>query len=53
VETCRWSGWVCRELAVDCATVPADDPRAVCCSDPDRHVIAERAWTSPVFYVPE
>jgi hypothetical protein len=53
VETCRWSGWVCRELAVDCATVSADDPRAVCCTDPDRHVIAERAWTSPVFYVPE
>lgn len=53
VETCRWSGWLCRDLAVDCATVAPTDPTAICCTEPARHVISERAWTSPVFYVPE
>ena len=52
VQTCRWSGFVCRELSVDCTTIEADDPRATCCTEPSRHVIAERAWTSPVFYLP-
>jgi hypothetical protein len=52
VQTCRWSGFVCRELAVDCASIEAADPRATCCTEPSRHVIAERAWTSPVFYLP-
>lgn len=52
VETCRWSGWVCRELDVDCASIAAEDPLASCC-DVERHAIRERAWTSPVFYSPE
>lgn len=52
VPTCRWSHYVCAESGVDCATVSDDDPRAVCCGDRARHVIRERAWTSPVWWTP-
>ncbi|WP_053235346.1 DUF3604 domain-containing protein [Sandaracinus amylolyticus] len=52
VPTCRWSHYVCAESGVDCATIDADDPRAVCCGDRARHVIRERAWTSPVWWTP-
>lgn len=51
VPTCRWSRYVCDEARVDCASIASDDPLAVCC-DPARHAIQERAWTSPVWWVP-
>ncbi len=52
VQTCRWSGWVCRELSVDCDAIEPTDPRITCCNEPSRHTLHERAWTSPVFYLP-
>ena len=45
--SCRWSRYVCMERGVDCATIAADDPLAACCPL-ERHVIRERAWTSPI-----
>ncbi|MDQ3036831.1 MAG: DUF3604 domain-containing protein [Myxococcota bacterium] len=54
VPTCRWSRHVCNEASVDCGTLAADDPLAACCDpDPASHVIRERAWTSPVWWIPE
>lgn len=42
---CRWSAWDC--LGLD----PADRP-ASCTDDDVARVIQERAWSSPVWYVP-
>ena len=43
--SCRWNAWQCLEFAA------ADRPSA--CDNPDfTEVIQERAWTSPVWYVP-
>lgn len=51
--TCRWSRRACLEEGVDCAAIDATDPRWSCC-DPDvARTIQERAWTSPIWYVPE
>ena len=51
--TCRWSRRICNALAVDCATVTAAD-RAYACCDPagPPDTIQERAWTSPIWYLP-
>ncbi|MCC7541666.1 MAG: DUF3604 domain-containing protein, partial [Deltaproteobacteria bacterium] len=51
VPTCRWSQHVCVELGVDCDTLAAGDPLALCCDEdgPPRS-IEERAWTSPIWY---
>jgi hypothetical protein len=48
--SCRWSGWECLRLRQSVAE--ADLPGA-CRGDPDRHVIQERAWTSPIWYEPQ
>ena len=43
--SCRWNAWQCLEFA------PEDRPEA--CDSPDfTKVIQERAWTSPIWYVP-
>lgn len=51
--TCRWSHRVCLEAGVDCASV---EPGSVfdrsCCRDELPRTIQERAWTSPIWYVP-
>jgi hypothetical protein len=52
--TCRWSAWECNSLGVDCSdpgSVPAEF--ANCCSPDFPRTIQERAWTSPIYYVPE
>jgi hypothetical protein len=44
--TCRWNTWMCNRLA--------PDERPPSCTDPTvPKVIQERAWTSPIWYVPE
>jgi hypothetical protein len=50
--TCRWSQYVCNALALDCATITADHPHAACCDPAREGSVEERAWTSPIFYVP-
>ena len=51
VPTCRWSQQQCVAAAVDC-TGPVDDGFAGCCDDTIERTIQERAWSSPVWYVP-
>ena len=52
--TCRWSQHTCRELALDCATAdPETNVYAACCDDAIPKKLQERAWTSPIWYVPE
>lgn len=50
--TCRWSRYACNAQGVDCATTREGDPFYACCDPNIAHTIQERAWTSPVFYVP-
>lgn len=50
--TCRWSRRVCNELRVDCARVPSDSPLRACCDGSLPDAIQERAWTSPIWYLP-
>ena len=50
--TCRWSQHLCLREAVDCDTVAADDPLAVCCNDALPATLRERAWTSPIWFSP-
>jgi hypothetical protein len=51
--SCRWSWYVCRAHGVDCAA-PDSVPPALeaCCADDFARTIQERAWTSPIWYVP-
>ncbi len=43
--SCRWNTWQCLEFA--------EDERPAACDDPALpKVIQERAWTSPIWYVP-
>ncbi len=50
--TCRWSRYACNALAVDCGATSPGDPLYACCDPAISHVIQERAWTSPIWYVP-
>lgn len=51
--SCRWNSYICIAQQVNCA-VPEDVPPGFeqCCSEEYPRVIQERAWTSPVWYVP-
>ncbi|MCA9506756.1 MAG: DUF3604 domain-containing protein, partial [Myxococcales bacterium] len=50
--TCRWSRVACNAAGVDCATISDTDPLRDCCDPNVSHTIQERAWTSPIWYVP-
>jgi hypothetical protein len=51
--TCRWSQRICASAGVRCDD-PASPPEGLegCCADEHRKVIQERAWTSPIWYIP-
>jgi hypothetical protein len=50
--SCRWSTWTCQAAEVDC-TAPEKLPEelAGCCAGLPE-LVRERAWSSPVFYMP-
>ena len=60
--TCRWSTYDCLAGGVspfdpDCAATAAGGPYANCCRNESNHsfiapTIRERAWTSPIWFVP-
>ncbi|MBX3275519.1 MAG: DUF3604 domain-containing protein [Sandaracinaceae bacterium] len=52
VPTCRWSRALCNAQGLDCAAIDASHPMWSCCDPTVEHVIEERAWTSPIWYVP-
>jgi len=49
---CRWSRRACNAAAVDCATATPGSALASCCDGSIPDTIQERAWTSPIFYLP-
>lgn len=50
--TCRWSRRLCNSLRVDCATVAPASPLRACCDGSLPDAVQERAWTSPIWYLP-
>ncbi len=50
--SCRWSRRLCNAEGVDCATLATDSPLRACCDGSLPDTIQERAWTSPIWYVP-
>lgn len=51
--TCRWSTYACNTGTFDCAnpsSVPAE--YAACCTAGLEATVQERAWSSPIWYVP-
>jgi hypothetical protein len=50
--TCRWSHRLCLSEGVDCATQAADSPLRACCDGSLPETVQERAWTSPIWYLP-
>ena len=51
--SCRWSSYVCGAVMADCAD-PSSVPEDLrdCCRDTFSPVIQERAWSSPIWYMP-
>lgn len=45
VPSCRWSAWACLELNGDDRPAACDDPAVP-------KTVRERAWTSPIWYLP-
>ena len=51
--SCRWSHRLCLETAVDCGSEPpASELFRSCCTDDLDETVQERAWTSPIWYLP-
>ena len=51
--TCRWSRFACQAAGVDCASTSPGDDLYACCDPALDHTVQERAWTSPIWYVPD
>ncbi len=51
--TCRWSRRLCLSEHVDCTTQASDSPLRACCDGSLPDTIQERAWTSPIWYLPD
>jgi hypothetical protein len=51
--SCRWSQQLCVDAGVRC-DVPASIPQGLqsCCAVGHKKVVQERAWSSPIWYVP-
>jgi hypothetical protein len=50
--TTRWSGFDCKQAGVDCR-VGAPPGLEACCDGSVPMKLQERAWTSPIWYVPQ
>ncbi|MEM9067914.1 MAG: DUF3604 domain-containing protein [Myxococcota bacterium] len=50
--TCRWSRRLCNAEGVDCDTLEEDSPLRSCCDGSIPDTIQERAWSSPIWYLP-
>ncbi len=50
--TCRWSQRLCLAEGVDCATVDPTSALSACCDGSIPQTVQERAWTSPIWYLP-
>ena len=50
--TCRWSQRLCLAEEVDCDTVDPDSALSACCDGSIPQTVQERAWTSPIWYLP-
>ncbi len=51
--SCRWSQRICNSHGVDCARPETiGDGLAGCCAAEHRPTVQERAWSSPIWYVP-
>jgi hypothetical protein len=50
--TCRWSRYACNDAGVDCVSIDSSDPLYACCDPSISHQVQERAWTSPIWYLP-
>jgi len=51
--TCRWSAHLCVDAGVDCERLETiGEGFEPCCAADHRWTIHERAWTSPIWYVP-
>ncbi len=53
VPTCRWLQWACLARGVDCRESSTHGPGLdACCAEDADLVLRERAWTSPIWYLP-
>jgi hypothetical protein len=51
--SCRWTAFACNARGVECAEPETIGPGLEACCDPEvPHTIQERAWTSPIWWVP-
>jgi hypothetical protein len=51
--SCRWTTFACNARGVDCADPGSVGPGLEACCDPELpRTIQERAWTSPIWWVP-
>src|SRR4029077_6250864 len=51
--TCRWSTYLCNAQGIDCSN-PGAVPSGYgeCCNPAAPRTIRERAWSSPIWYLP-
>ncbi len=51
--SCRWTTWACNARGVDCSDSDTIGPGLEACCDPALpRTLQERAWTSPIWWVP-